>query len=186
MRPFRSPSAPSLTPAPEWSTSAWHGSVPLTLAGLRGRVVVLETFQMLCPGCVSHALPQAGRLVQTFGGDLTVIGLHSVFEHHQAMTDTSLEAFIHEYRLPFPVATDAHDEHGLIPQTFARYGMRGTPTTVLVDRAGMLRSQQFGTVDDMALAAAVTQLLAEDHPGDVALASSAGPAGACSVDGSCA
>lgn len=146
-------------PAPEWSTTRWFNGEPLDLADLRGRVVVIEAFQMLCPGCVGHALPQATRLTQTFGDDLAVIGLHSVFEHHAAMTPVSLEAFLHEYRIRFPVAVDAHDDGDPTPVTFARYGMRGTPTTILIDRDGNLRGHQFGSVDDMGLAVAVTRLL---------------------------
>ena len=46
----------------------------------------MEAFQMLCPGCVSHGLPQAKRIQHTFGDAVTVLGLHCVFEHHAAMT----------------------------------------------------------------------------------------------------
>lgn len=46
--------------APAWHTSHWLGGPPRTLESLRGRVVFLHAFQMLCPGCVSRALPQAG------------------------------------------------------------------------------------------------------------------------------
>jgi hypothetical protein len=38
--------------------------------------------------------------------DPQVIGLHTVFEHYAAMTPASLEAFIHEYRLSFPIGVD--------------------------------------------------------------------------------
>jgi hypothetical protein len=47
-------------PAPEWSISSWINTpAPISLASLRGRVVVVHAFQMLCPGCVSHGIPQA-------------------------------------------------------------------------------------------------------------------------------
>ena len=75
---------------------------------LKGKVVALHTFQMLCPGCVSHGLPQAAKLAHFFQqDDLVVIGLHTVFEHHEAMQLESLKAFVHEYRLHFPIAVDA-------------------------------------------------------------------------------
>lgn len=94
-------------PAPELAVSQWFNtkSEP-TLAGLRGEVVVIEAFRTPCPGCVSHGLPQAQRIADRFGNDLTVLGLHTVFEHHAAMTPTSLEAFLHEYRITFPVGVD--------------------------------------------------------------------------------
>ncbi|MCS7480486.1 redoxin domain-containing protein [Umezawaea endophytica] len=170
------------TTAPPWTTTRWFNGDPLELADLRGRVVVLEAFQMLCPGCVSTALPQATRLARTFGDDLAVIGLHSVFEHHAAMTPTSLEAFLHEYGIGFPVGVDAHRGDDPTPVTFARYGMRGTPTTVLIDRDGVLRGHHLGAADDMALAAAVARLI-EAGPVDW---HAERPSPVCTVDGKCA
>jgi peroxiredoxin len=180
--PTTAPADGSVLPAPPWATTRWFNSDPLDLVDLRGRVVVVEAFQMLCPGCVAHALPQATRLAQTFGDDLVVVGLHSVFEHHDAMTPTSLAAFLHEYRIRFPVAVDAHEGDDPLPVTFGRYAMRGTPTTVLIDRDGNLRGHQFGAVDDMTLAAAVARLL---DAGPAGPATAAAQPSACSVDGTC-
>lgn len=154
-------------PAPEWSTSEWLNTPePLSLARLRGQVVVLHAFQMLCPACVSHALPQAQRLVvATRGTPVAVIGLHTVFEHHDAMTVTALRAFLHEYRIRFPVGVDAPSERGgEIPQTMRAYAMQGTPTTVLIDAEGGLRRQWLGVVDELALGIEIGRLLAADAP----------------------
>ena len=67
---------PKLNLAPEWQVSEWlNSSEALALNDLRGRVVFVEAFQMLCPGCVSHALPQAKRVAETFDDqDVVVIG----------------------------------------------------------------------------------------------------------------
>jgi hypothetical protein len=149
-------------PAPPLEVSRWFNTqAPVTLADLRGRVVVIEAFQMLCPGCVSHGLPQAQRIVDTFGGDVTVLGLHTVFEHHDAMTPVSLEAFLHEYRIGFPVGVDAHDRPGGTPITMARYQLRGTPSLVLVDRAGTIRLNAFGHIDDLTVGATLARLIDE-------------------------
>lgn len=156
-----SPPQRGAAPAPEWETTRWFNSEPLSLADLAGRVVVLEAFQMLCPGCVRYGLPQVAHLARVFGDDLAVIGLHTVFEHHDAMTQTALAAFVHQWRVPFPVGVDAHRGNDPDPVTFARYEMRGTPTTVLIDRAGRVRGQHLGEVDDMVLSAAVARLLDE-------------------------
>jgi len=149
--------------APEWSVSRWFNvSAPLTLQALRGRVVMLHAFQMLCPGCVSHGTPQAQRAHDLFRQtDLAVVGLHTVFEHHAAMTPVSLEAFIHEYRLTFPIGVDEASDEGPIPVTMRRYEMRGTPTTILIGRDGTLRHHGFGQEDDLALGAIIGTLLAE-------------------------
>lgn len=142
------------TPAPELAVTRWFNTAePLSLAGLRGRIVVLHAFQMLCPGCVAHALPQAERLHRLVRNrrDMVVLGLHTVFEHHAAMTPVSLQAFIHEYRLTFPIGVDQPDESSGTPVTMRRFAMRGTPTTIVIDRAGCIVEQAFGQVDDLAL-----------------------------------
>ena len=131
------------------------------LPALAGRVVAVYAFQMLCPGCVANALPQAQRLREAFAeSDLAVIGLHTVFEHHAAMTEAALEAFIHEYRLTLPVGVDRPGEDGPIPRTMRRYGMRGTPSTIVIDRDGVVREHAFGQVDDLALGVLVGSLVA--------------------------
>lgn len=149
--------------APELAVSQWFnaGETPPTLLGLRGRVVVIEAFQMLCPGCVSHGIPQAKRIQQVFGTDLTVLGLHTVFEHHQAMTPVSLEAFLYEYGVTFPVGVDAPQAGSDTPTTMTRYALRGTPSLIVIDRAGALRANTFGQVDDLGLGALLGRLLDE-------------------------
>lgn len=149
--------------APELEVSQWFNTAaPLTLAGLRGQIVVLHAFQMLCPGCVSHGLPQAQKVHERFAKQgVVVIGLHTVFEHHAAMTPVALEAFIHEYRLRFAIGIDQPSAHNPIPRTMAAYEFQGTPSLVVIDQYGSIRSQAFGQVDDMALGALLGQLLAE-------------------------
>ena len=71
----------SLSLAPELQITEWINNEGLiTLQGLlRGKFVVLEAFQMLCPGCVAHGLPQAQRIYETFSSDdLAILGLHTV------------------------------------------------------------------------------------------------------------
>lgn len=149
--------------APALDIAAWLNTpVPLSLWGLRGRVVVLHAFQMLCPGCVLHGVPQAQRIHDLFDpGDVQVIGLHTVFEHHDAMREASLKAFLHEFRVTFPVGIDRHAPGDTMPLTMAGYAMRGTPTLLLIDRAGRLRAHQFGQADDMAVGAQIARLVAE-------------------------
>ncbi|HLS97713.1 MAG: redoxin family protein [Porticoccaceae bacterium] len=147
--------------APELITAEWFNTeAPPTLAALDGRVVVVLAFQMLCPGCVAEAIPRAKRLRRAFAPeDVAVIGLHTVFEHHGAMTPVSLAAFLHEYRVEFPVAVDRPASAGPVPETMALYGMRGTPTWLLIDRQGRLRRQYFGHAEDMLLGAEVMALV---------------------------
>jgi peroxiredoxin len=149
--------------APELAISRWFNvKAPLTLAALKGRVVLLHAFQMLCPSCVAHGTPQAERAHRMFRNtDLSVIGLHTVFEHHAAMTPVSLEAFIHEYRLTFAIGVDQAGQGTPIPVTMQRYQMQGTPTSILIGRDGRIRHQGFGQEDDMSMGMIIGSLLAE-------------------------
>ncbi|MGL4243269.1 MAG: peroxiredoxin family protein [Beijerinckiaceae bacterium] len=147
--------------APELDVIRWFNTQrPVTLEQLRGEIVLLHAFQMLCPGCVGLGTPQAEKAHQLFGrAGLRVIGLHTVFEHHAAMTPVSLEAFIHEYRLTFPIGVDRPGEGPPIPVTMERYGFRGTPSCVLIGRDGAILQNGFGHQEDMALGAAIAAAL---------------------------
>jgi peroxiredoxin len=149
--------------APELAVHAWFNTDrPVPLAGLRGRVVVLVAFQVLCPNSVAFAIPQARRIHETFEpSDVSVIGLHATFEHHDAYNAAMLKAFIHEYRLKFPIALDSSNAAGPIPHTMERYNMRGTPSLVLIDRQGIIRKHAFGSADDMRIGAEIGALAQE-------------------------
>lgn len=156
-----------MTIVPDWEVSTWFNTkAPLSLSQQRGQVVLLHAFQMLCPGCVGHAVPQAERVHREHGGaGVAVVGLHTVFEHHAAMTPVALEAFLHEYRITHPVGVDAAVAGDPVPATMRRYRMQGTPTLMLMDRAGRLRMHDFGRVEDLRLGVLLGRLLAEDATG---------------------
>lgn len=161
--------------APELEIAQWlNADAPITLQGLRGKVVAIHAFQMLCPGCVAHGLPQAAAIHATFDErDVVVLGLHSVFEHHAVMGPQALTAFAHEYRLAFPVGIDMPGMDSPIPRTMQAYGLRGTPSLLLIDRNGRLRLNHFGRIDDMRVGALLAQLVVE--PGAEARAGTASP-----------
>ena len=152
---------------------------PLTLEALRGRVVVLHAFQMLCPACVSHGLPQAQRLHELFPPEqLAVVGLHTVFEHHAVMGQAAaLQAFLHEYRLTFPIGVDQPDDAQGVPLTMQALQLRGTPSLVVFDKKGRIRLHHFGAIDDLQLGALLGALLGEP-PGEAPP-----PAGDALMDG---
>lgn len=157
-----------LRQAPELQTTHWFNTkAPVMLQSLRGRVVLIEAFQMLCPGCVSHGLPQAQRVAATFSEkDVAVIGLHTVFEHHAGQgSRESLEAFLHEYRIIFPVGIDTPSDCGRLPKTMMEYNMQGTPTLLLIDREGRLRKHKFGMEQDLTLGAEIMALMCESEAG---------------------
>lgn len=152
-----------LIKAPEFQVEKWlNTDFDISLDSLQGKVVMICVFQMLCPGCVQLGLPQSQKVHEAFSqSGVVVLGLHSVFEHHEAMKEESLSAFLYEYRLSFPVGIDIRLNSDTIPQTMKSYVLQGTPTTLLIDRQGWLRKKQFGHIPDLLLGAELMSLINE-------------------------
>lgn len=176
-----------LRPAPEWNCSTWlNTKTALTLAALRGKTVVAAGFQMLCPGCVAETIPQLNRVHQLFPAEqVAVVGLHSVFEHHDAMREPSLRAFLHEYRVNFPVGIDRHVDGDPVPQTMRAYRFKGTPTLLLIDPQGRLRRQHFGHLPDLQLGAEIMAIMREGQATFASQARTAVDGARCATDGKC-
>jgi thiol-disulfide isomerase/thioredoxin len=110
--------------APELVVERWYGTADeLSLADLRGQVVLLNFWGLWCSPCVK-ALPALNGLARTYGDrGLTVIGIHTPAKADQ------LEAFLQEEEVAFPVGEDTG-------KTAQRYQLRNYPTYVLIDRQG--------------------------------------------------
>jgi hypothetical protein len=68
-------------PAPLLSVSGWVQGGPVNFDQLTGRVVLVEVFQVNCPGCFLYALPQAIYLHQRYADQgLSVLGVATAFE----------------------------------------------------------------------------------------------------------
>ena len=147
---------------PDFSIQRWFNTESaLTLAALKGKVIVLAAFQMHCPGSLKHGLPQAARMAATFSTDeVTVIGLNTAFEDHDKQSAGALEAFIGEGGYTFPIAKDKPNGAEL-PKTMEAYEIQGTPTILVFDRQGRLRRHYLGQVDDIRLGAEVMALVIE-------------------------
>ncbi len=152
-----------MTLAPPLHMDTWINAPEDYQPGLAdGKVTVLHAFQMLCPGCILHGLPQTQKIYETFSPDqVQVIGLHCVFEHHESMNKTALQAFVSEFKYSFPIGVDQTTK-GPLPRTMQAYQLGGTPSLIIIDGAGTIRHHHFGKADDMAVGAAISQLI--HHP----------------------
>ncbi len=148
---------------PDWQVSRWfNGDDGLELAGLRGRVVLIHAFQLFCPGCVQHSVPQAERVHRALAGpELVVVGLHTVFEHHEQGTDQALADFLRVQDITHPVGVDRLESGQQLPCTLRDWGLGGTPSLLLLDRDGRLRGHHFGVVSDRDLNAMIRKLQTE-------------------------
>lgn len=150
-------------PAPEINVAEWIDEKPLTLAALRGRVVLLDFWATWCAPC-RFTMPKLKTLHERFKKDgLVVVGLTQFFGRAGKEVVTppeelaSLRAYKKELRLPyaFAVALDSDNDE--------RYGVRSIPTAFLIDRRGRVRYISVGAsgAQDDELSDIIKRLLAE-------------------------
>lgn len=91
-----------------------------------------------------------------------VVGLHTVFEHHDVMTLAATGLLLHEYRIRLPAGVDEPiEDDDPIARTMRAYALRGTPSTVLIDAEGRFRQQMFSAHPGLVLGAAIGVIVAE-------------------------
>jgi thiol-disulfide isomerase/thioredoxin len=87
-------------PAPQLHLSDWVQGNPTQLDDLLGQVVLIEVFQVNCPGCFLYSLPQAIDLHQRYyNKGLTVIGIATAFEDFDLNTLDNLKLLIEENKV---------------------------------------------------------------------------------------
>ena len=133
-------------PAPPLEISKWLNGEEISLKDLRGKVVVLEFFQLWCPGCNRFSIP----LMKEWGGkfkdskEITFLSVHTVFEGHRYQTTPRLRKFVKEKGIQHPVAVDRHEGKETVPKTMKRYKTGGTPCVVILDKKGIVRFKWLG------------------------------------------
>ncbi len=214
------------SPAPELKVSEWVQGGPISLKDYQGKVIVVEVFQVNCPGCFIYGIPEAIDTYQKYKNNgVVVLGLATAFEDFDKNTLENLKLLLQEskvigetlttlsyqnkllnegklsYNIPFPVGMDMllkerlpiegkrimefvnanvldfdlyhqKDKDQIIsrvksyletkpysPVTFEEYSLKGTPSTIFIDKKGILRETAFGSTGLMATT--VEKLLSE-------------------------
>lgn len=117
-------------PAPEiFGGRDWINTTkPLSLADLKGRVVILDFWTLCCINCI-HVLPDLAKLEEKYGGALVVIGVHSPKFENEKDTE-SIKKAVQRYQVKHPVVNDA--DHKI----WRRYRVDAWPTLVVIDPDG--------------------------------------------------
>lgn len=197
--------------APELTVDSWVQGESSSIAQEKGKVVLIEVFQVNCPGCFMHGFPEVIEIYNKYQGQpLVVWGLATAFEDFDKNNQENLTTLLRtgevigetleamnrsallnsnrlEYPISFPVASDKlikntvdispeniqkiiHRDIGefdSLPektremitqqvktylqnkiysaQTFEAYELRGTPSSILIDKNGILRHSLFGS-----------------------------------------
>ena len=162
--------APEFTGTEDWFNTP--GDRPLTLAGLRGHVVLVDFWTYTCINCI-RTLPYLKAWDAAYRHDgLTIVGVETPefsFEHDASNVANAIEQF----GIRYPVVQD--NEMG----TWNAYGNEYWPADYLIDARGQVRYAAFGEGDYGETETAIRALLAESgaqvggmsHPTDVVVPS---------------
>jgi len=139
--------------APEFvGIDRWFNSQPLTMAGLRGKVVLVEFWTYECINCV-HVLPHIKEWDERYRDQgLTIVGVHTP-ELDEEYDAANLRAAIARAGIRYPVAQD----NGY--RTWNAYGNSFWPALYLVDRNGRVVYRHVGEGDYDATDARIRELL---------------------------
>jgi cytochrome c biogenesis protein CcdA/thiol-disulfide isomerase/thioredoxin len=167
----KTPELAVLGEAPEFASPAqprWLNSPPLTMAGLRGRVVLVDFWTYTCINCL-RTLPYVKAWDARYRAQgLTIVGVHTPEFDFEKKT-SNVRAAIGRQGIRYPVLQD--DEYG----TWNAFGNQYWPAKYLIDARGRVRYVHFGEGDYKQTEAAIRALLAE--AGDRRLGAAAAPHG---------
>jgi thiol-disulfide isomerase/thioredoxin len=118
--------APEITGGRGWLNT----DKPLSLAALKGKVVLLDFWTYGCINCI-HIIPDLKKLEAKYANQLVVIGVHSAKFQNEKETE-NIRRIILRYEIEHPVYNDS--EYAV----WQSYGVRAWPTQVLIDPAGYI------------------------------------------------
>ena len=149
------PKLPKLAPAPEFAgLGPWYNSAPLTLASLRGKVVLVDFWTYSCINCI-RTLPHMREVWSKYHDQpFVIVGVHApefVFEK----SPTNVTDAIKRHGLAYPIAQD--NDFG----TWKAFDNHYWPAKYLIDAEGVIRYTHFGEGEDEATDLAIRSLLAE-------------------------
>jgi thiol-disulfide isomerase/thioredoxin len=154
--------------APQFRGRGWlnTGGRAVTLAELRGKIVLLDFWTFCCVNCL-HVLDELRPLEEKYGDVLVVIGVHSPkFEHERDAA--ALAAAVERYGVAHPVLDDPELE------TWQQYAAKAWPTLAVVDPEGYLVASMAGEGHAEGLARLIDRLI-EVHDAKGTLHRGTGP-----------
>lgn len=124
-------------PAPALAAGTWINAEPLSIDGLRGRVVLVEFWTFGCYNC-RNTLPAVKRWHDRYSErGLTIIGVHSP-EFDREKDEGNVRREVRSLGIRYPVVTD--NEYA----TWRAFGVEAWPTIIVLDKQGRIRWTHIG------------------------------------------
>src|SRR5438874_1798022 len=141
--------APELTGDRGWLNT----SKPLSLAALKGKVVLLDFWTYGCINCM-HIIPDLKKLEKKYPNELVVIGVHSAKFQNEKDTE-NIRRIILRYEIEHPIVNDADFK------IWNAYAVDAWPTRYLIDPAGYIIGKLSGEGSYEVLDKAIGDSIAE-------------------------
>ncbi len=148
----------AIPPGREAVAPRWINSSPLTMARLRGKVVLIDFWEYTCINCIrTFATNKKWHdRYQKYGFE--IIGVHDP-EFDIAYSADHVRAAVRRFGLPYPVVVDSGFK------IWNLYHNSSWPNRFLIDASGFARFNRAGEGGDSDFERAIQMLLAEAHPG---------------------
>ena len=142
--------------APSLGVTTWlnlpEGKDSLDVSDYKGKVVYLYGFQSWCPGCHKYGFPTLTKLIEHYknNNEVAFVAVQTVFEGFSTNTPQRAKETAQRYGLTIPVGhSGSANERSTV---MLRYRTGGTPWTVIIDREGTVRYNDFHIAPNDAIA----------------------------------
>lgn len=122
----------------------------VTLEGLRGKIVILDFWATWCPPC-REEIPHFKALYEQYRGRLEIVGIALDQEGEPIVTP-----FVRQQGISYPIAVETD---GRLSRAYG--GIRGIPTTFVIDQQGQIYQKYIGYRDQQTFDRDIRALLAE-------------------------
>lgn len=121
-------------PAPQFTLKTLDGARTVSLADVRGKTVLVNFWASWCPPCVEETPDLVAAYSELNDPNVVFIGIGLQDEN------ANLRKFAADHKIPYLVVEDPDGKVG------DAYGVRGMPTTIYIDRDGIVRKIINGAV----------------------------------------
>ncbi len=148
----------SRSPAPDFRAKVWFNSPPLSLAQLRGKVVLVDFWEYTCINCI-RTFPYLRRWNDLYAPvGLLIIGVHTP-EFVFAKNPANVAGAVKRFGFTFPVALDSDDD-----EIWNAFHNAAWPADFLIDKEGRIAYMHIGEGDYGDTELAIRKLLKEAKP----------------------
>jgi thiol-disulfide isomerase/thioredoxin len=141
--------APELAGGKSWLNT----EKPLSIAGLKGKVVLLDFWTYGCINCI-HIIPDLKKLEEKYANNLVVIGVHSAKFDNEKDTD-NIRQIVLRYGIEHPVVNDADFK------IWDAYAIKAWPGLVVIDPDGYVIKTLFGEGHFQEIDQTISETIAE-------------------------